>query len=229
MSGKGLYRKILEAQIAVGKVAKSGRNKAQQYDYATESDILGTVKKAANDAGLVITTSASANLSTFETVNANGEPRVMRCAHVVLQFRVIDADTGEMETGSFDGYSEDYGDKAIYKATTGANKYFLLKFFGVSTGDDPERESDGLKYDVKLRGHQKPAPQPSPPPAPDDAQSALRILLEIMTKNKIDQPAFSAATGIDSVKTIEADPFMLKQAAHDLRRWILANTQQQKG
>ena len=34
------------------------------------------------------------------------------------------------------------GDKGIYKAITGANKYALLKTFLLETGDDPEEVSD---------------------------------------------------------------------------------------
>ena len=49
-------------------------------------------------------------------------------------------ETGEEIESRFTGYAEDNNDKAIYKATTGANKYFYLKFFGIATEDDPERE-----------------------------------------------------------------------------------------
>ena len=32
------------------------------------------------------------------------------------------------------------GDKGVYKALTGANKYLLFKLFQIETGDDPEKD-----------------------------------------------------------------------------------------
>jgi hypothetical protein len=46
------------------------------------------------------------------------------------------------------------GDKGVYKAITGANKYVLFKLFQIETGDDPEQVSD---HDS---GSDKPAPAP---------------------------------------------------------------------
>lgn len=36
------------------------------------------------------------------------------------------------------GQGVDSGDKGIYKAITGANKYFIYKLLNLPTGDDPE-------------------------------------------------------------------------------------------
>src|SRR5574340_328981 len=40
------------------------------------------------------------------------------------------------------GEGQDRGDKATYKAMTGATKYALLKLFLIPTGDDPEKDED---------------------------------------------------------------------------------------
>lgn len=45
------------------------------------------------------------------------------------------------------------GDKGVYKAITGANKYLLFKLFQIETGDDPEKD------------------EAAPPPAQDKAES----------------------------------------------------------
>ena len=47
------------------------------------------------------------------------------------------------------GEGLDRGDKAGYKAYTGAVKYFLANTFLVPTGDDPETESPGVVEDTK--------------------------------------------------------------------------------
>lgn len=132
-----VYAKLLDAQKAIKHVAKNGRNNFQGYDYATEADVLDQVKTVANENGLVITTSAYSEIGIYPP---DPKGKSTRWAKVTLTYKVTDAETGETLEGSFDGYAEDSGDKAIYKATTGANKYFLMKFFGVPTGDDPEKD-----------------------------------------------------------------------------------------
>ena len=58
-----------------------------------------------------------------------------------LEFELMDIDTGFGETTVITGEGIDKGDKAGYKAYTGALKYFLANTFMVATGDDPEKDS----------------------------------------------------------------------------------------
>jgi hypothetical protein len=132
---EGLYRKILAVQQAMDAVPKRGYNSYHKYHYATEADIL-TVKETLNANGLVV-------LPTTLHEETGFKPDGKSWASVTLLFRVIDVDSGEHIESQFTGYAEDNFDKAIYKATTGANKYFYLKFFGIATEDDPERDEAG--------------------------------------------------------------------------------------
>jgi hypothetical protein len=53
----------------------------------------------------------------------------------------LDGDTGEsLPAQTFIGYGADTGDKGVYKAMTGCEKYMLMKTFLISTGDDPESD-----------------------------------------------------------------------------------------
>jgi hypothetical protein len=128
----GLYKKILQVQKQMDAVPKRGFNAFHKYHYATEADIL-TVKETLNANGLVV-------LPTTLKQETGFKPDGKSWASVTLLFRVIDTDNGDSIESEFTGYAEDNFDKAIYKATTGANKYFYLKFFGIATEDDPERE-----------------------------------------------------------------------------------------
>jgi hypothetical protein len=127
-----LYRKILTVQKKIDSIPKRGFNAFHKYHYATEADIL-TVKETLNENDLVV-------LPTTLKQETGFKPDGKSWASVTLLFRVIDVKTGETVESQFTGYAEDNFDKAIYKATTGANKYFYLKFFGIATEDDPERE-----------------------------------------------------------------------------------------
>jgi hypothetical protein len=151
-SGGGLYRKILAVQQKLDAVPKRGYNSFHKYHYATEADIL-SVKETLNDNGLVV-------LPTTVHEETGFKPDGKSWASVTLMFKVVDVESGESIDSQFTGYAEDSFDKAIYKATTGANKYFYLKFFGIATEDDPEREDAApvrAPYGAPRTGSVKPA------------------------------------------------------------------------
>ena len=57
-----------------------------------------------------------------------------------MNYRFVGAKSGEELTVRVAGEGADAGDKAPYKAMTGALKYALLQSFLLATGDDPEDE-----------------------------------------------------------------------------------------
>jgi hypothetical protein len=61
-------------------------------------------------------------------------------ARVVMAYTFADVDSGEEIIAKVAGQGLDAGDKAPYKAMTGALKYALLQSFLLATGDDPEDE-----------------------------------------------------------------------------------------
>jgi hypothetical protein len=120
-------------------VLKKGHNKAQNYDFVRESDVAekASALLAAHHVYLHQTVVAREMIDLYKTSSG----LQMRLSSVVMEFQFIDGDTGEMSPlASFPGEGADTGDKGIYKAMTGAEKYFLMKTFLVSTGDDPEAD-----------------------------------------------------------------------------------------
>jgi hypothetical protein len=61
-------------------------------------------------------------------------------AWLVMAYTFSDVDSGEEIIAKVAGQGLDAGDKAPYKAMTGALKYALLQSFLLATGDDPEDE-----------------------------------------------------------------------------------------
>lgn len=137
-----IHTKLLEAQKKLKTVEKTGRNSQQNYDFAKEEQVLLVVKGTLNDVGLVYTADqVDADHGTFDVVDRYGTTKTVRWAKVKTLYTVFDTETGDSVSGHSFGYGEDYGDKAMNKAISAANKYFLLKFFGLSTGKD-DSESD---------------------------------------------------------------------------------------
>lgn len=167
-SGKlSLVRKLAEVMAEVERVPKSGRNDFHKYDYATEADIVAAVRKEmAQRSLMLVPTVLRTEWTEIERRNAGKD----RLCTLTVRFTVHDGDSGEEMSFEVLGEGQDAGDKATYKAMTGAVKYALLKLFLIPTGDDPERDGDEAPRGSRQPTKQHTAPARSEPPRP--AQSA---------------------------------------------------------
>lgn len=129
---KNALRKALKDK---GILKKGGTNTYDKYTYFSEAQYKELFTELFTDAGLELSfTEVEYNTFTGSEKQANGRmPR--------LNFILTDVDTGFYEETVITGEGIDKGDKAGYKAYTGALKYFLANTFMVATGDDPEKES----------------------------------------------------------------------------------------
>ena len=138
---------LLAACKSVGYVKKSGRNPLG-YSYASESDVISKVRGALLENNLVLVPSVGAcafdpNLGITEV---HVDYRLIHSSGEVLKFKIIGQGMDRNKNG--------VGDKGIYKAITGANKYALLKLLQLATGDDPEDElgDHGKNDSVDVKG-----------------------------------------------------------------------------
>jgi len=112
----------------VNRVPKNGYNSFHKYNYATESDLTESIRPILFESGLAF-------FSTVLEQERDGE-----FTKVKMEFTLADIETGETLKSTFWGEGQDKGDKGLYKAYTGATKYFLMKTFLIPTGDDPEAD-----------------------------------------------------------------------------------------
>lgn len=136
---KGLGAKLLVAQIAAGNVPKRGHNQKQNYDYVRAEDVIDHASQALHDAGLVCSMSFGEPVVREITSRGGGAGLLVT---LPATLRIIDPDTGETHETDSCGMGSDYpGDKAVYKAMTGATKYAYAAALGIGFGDDPEDEA----------------------------------------------------------------------------------------
>src|SRR5208282_2201052 len=131
-----LRQKLAEVRRRIGYIQKRGHNERFNYSYVTAADIAGSVGDILSELGVVVIPSLE-NI-TYESATGRGEPT--RMARVVMAYTFSDVDSGEEIVAKVAGQGLDSGDKAPYKAMTGALKYALLQSFLLATGDDPEDE-----------------------------------------------------------------------------------------
>jgi hypothetical protein len=140
-----------QVMSAVSYVQKTGTNSFHGYKFAGEGALLAVLRPAMVEAGLMLLPS----IQNVSPIDEYGN------VSVLIDYTLVHKD-GEVwpEKITAAGMGNDrakngtVGDKGVYKAITGANKYVLFKLFQIETGDDPEQVSD---HDS---GSDKPAPAP---------------------------------------------------------------------
>jgi len=132
-----LRQKLAEVRRRIGYVQKRGFNERNNYSYVTAADLAGAVGDILAELGIVIVPRLES--IAYEPTQP-GRVEAARGAQVVMAYTFTDVDSGEEITTKVAGQGLDAGDKAPYKAMTGALKYALLQSFLLATGDDPEDE-----------------------------------------------------------------------------------------
>ncbi len=136
---KSLASKLSEVMGEMRHVPKEGFNQSQRYKFVRESDVAEKASQLLAERGIWVEQTVLKSSRKPLYVAQSG--MTMWITKVVMEFRFVDGESGEATAPrTFPGEGADSGDKGIYKAMTGAEKYFLLKSFFVSTGDDPEAD-----------------------------------------------------------------------------------------
>ena len=137
---KNALRKALKEK---GVLKKGERNAFDKYNYFSEAQYKALFTELFSAHGLELKFT-ELEYQTFDGPEKQANGRMPR-----LQFTLMDIDTGFGEDTVITGEGIDKGDKAGYKAYTGALKYYLANTFMVATGDDPEKDSPDTKMNDK--------------------------------------------------------------------------------
>lgn len=157
---RSLAKKLSELYAVVERVPKNGHNSFHGYDYATEADIVSAVRLAMADRGIVMIPYVAE--TKLEPLLTNSGKKEWLCT-LTVDF-VLRDDSDKTFTVRVVGQGQDPGDKAAYKAMTGAVKYALLKLFLIPTGDDPEAdEKPAPSSPATVAATRSEDPRPSPP------------------------------------------------------------------
>ncbi len=137
MTGKnGLATKLAKVMEAVGYVPKTGNNTALGYKFVQASAVADKVRAELARLNVAMVPTSVDVIS--EGLTPSGKQTLLTLR---FTWTLTDGDTGETISFQSIGTGSDSGDKAAYKAATGALKYALLTGFLIPTGDDPEADS----------------------------------------------------------------------------------------
>lgn len=131
-----VFKKIYNVMTKINYLSKDGtiRTKNYSYNYLSEEKITNSIRQAMIEEKLILFPVAMevVNNSVIENVNK---------VQIRASYKIVDIDTGIGILVETLGEGQDYGDKGIYKAMTGAFKYAQRETFMIPTGDDPDREA----------------------------------------------------------------------------------------
>ncbi len=134
-----------EVMTKVGYVQKRDRNDFHRYNYAGEGALLETLRPAMVEAGLLLIPSHKhhSEIDEYGNLTVLVEYTLAHKDGDVWPDKIVAAGAGN------DKNKAGVGDKGLYKALTGANKYLLFKLFQIETGDDPEQSETPAEKPAK--------------------------------------------------------------------------------
>jgi len=135
---KSLVGKLAEALLAVDSVEKKGRNTQQNYSYVRAADVANAVRKELFRRGVIMT--ADVEKTEWSEFQTNKGSRMTVC-RLTVAYTLHDSDSPEKLTFHGLGEAFDSGDKAVYKAHTGALKY-ALRTLGLIPDEAADPEAD---------------------------------------------------------------------------------------
>jgi hypothetical protein len=120
-------------------VEKEGTNKFSHYDYVMLGTILSKIKPSLDKYKLILTASVTQADCKIE-FQSSGFYSIGNCK---VETTLIDSETDERISNCSYGFSTDKnGDKALFKAITGARKYGISTLLGLQWDSIDECEKD---------------------------------------------------------------------------------------
>lgn len=215
---QGLSAKMMVLREKMNAFAweKDGKNRHHSYEYITEKQYKNNFKVALAAAGLDFKSS----VVDYQFIPQVGEKQNMIIAK--FEFEIIDRETGEREVYQAFGSGADTGDKGLYKAYTGAIKYFLANNFLVAEGNDPENDEEEIRnlkpayIPPERREEIREAITNQDEPATEEQIEAIALGIETLQEAGIDEETINGFTEVLQGDLTKADAEQLLDAITEL-------------
>jgi len=194
---KNKVRKLLNEK---GILPKGAINEYDNYEYFSEAQYKELFTELLSHEGLELTP------SEYQVIDFKGTDKQPFGRRVTMIYHLQDIETGYSEETYHSGEAIDKGDKALYKAKTGALKAYFANTFLVATKDDPEREDEkpSQKKSQYSKSIQKKVKRGTISPIQDktirnlfkDNKKELSIIMKNLKKVKIEELTIEEASEI---------------------------------
>jgi hypothetical protein len=136
--GTNIYQKLLVIQSEVNGLAKD--KKSFGFSYVSGDKLLSFIKPIMVKQGLILKQeilsidNVRQDYFTGKTTERKEKNEIL--TKVMMRFTWVDTDTGEQDVNMFGANGQNGWDKGVGSALTYAERYFLLKYFHISTDQD---------------------------------------------------------------------------------------------
>jgi len=226
-----LASKLAAVMAEVEAVPKRGHNDHFNYDFATEADIASAIRKGLAARHVVMLPSVVSYADqTIVTKGDRGE-KSKTITTIKMTFTFLDGDSGEFQTCEWAGRGEDSSDKGLYKAMTGAVKFFLMKAFLIPTGDDPEMDKPdkgARKSDVRSKTQAQARPTVPTGVNPKTGEDESVRVVKVYPPRDANKPGFVEFSDGRKASTFSESVLSLAQRLASSAQLCLATTEQAK-
>jgi hypothetical protein len=160
-----IFQKLLEIQKQVNGLGKD--KSSFNYKYVTGSKVLEHIKPIMNEYGLILKQEVlSIDNDRIDYLNSKGASKTEVLSKVMMKFTWIDSETGERDENMFGANGFNEFEKGLGSALTYAERYFLLKYFHISTDED-DIDNPNRKPTEVTKPSKAEAPTPKKPTISD--------------------------------------------------------------
>ena len=129
-----LFEKLLEIQKTVVGLGKD--SKSFGYQYVSGSKVLEHIKPMMNELGIILKQEVLDIENTRQDYTTKSGSKSEILTKATMRFTWIDCETGEKDENLFAANGQNDWEKGLGSALTYAERYFLLKYFHISTDED---------------------------------------------------------------------------------------------
>ena len=223
-----LKEKLVKIYEAIDHIEKKGHNKAQGYFYIRSADVTHAIRKQLAELKVYAEINFEFIGDSYTIARAKDKDAPFSAVNVRCSIIFRDLESDEILSASGLGSGADGGDKAAYKAQTGALKYALKNAFLVPDEADPEADESVDENSIPetrgqhgyaeeppdFRGAQHAAPRPNTASdrrpaaaaAPRPTDPARAYIPSVPAEAGSSQPALSTATPPSSGVDVAAAP-----------------------
>jgi hypothetical protein len=196
-----LFQKLLKIQEQVKGLSKD--KDGHQYKYVTGNKLLSFIKPIMDEHGILLKQEVVSIENTRQDYkvwdkwvdNGKGNPKGAWkdkneiLSKVMMKFTWVDCETGEKDENSFGANGQNDWEKGLGSALTYAERYFLLKYFHISTDEDDIDNPDRKKEESKVQkpesktGTKKEAKPKAKENKEKQALSSIDALIKIIKQN----------------------------------------------
>jgi len=156
-----IYKKLLKIQSEIKGLSKD--KKSHNYEYVTGNKLLSFIRPIMDREGILLKQEILSIENTRQDYkvwdkwvkDAEGKtvggwkPKNEILSKVMMRFTWVDSETGEKDENLFGANGQNDWEKGLGSALTYGERYFLLKYFHISTDEDdidnPERKEKETK------------------------------------------------------------------------------------